>query len=71
VFAPAKTSPEIVGRLANASRAVMAEKAFRTFLLESGLEPQPDSAPEEVRRILSSEVERWTPVIKGIGLQLE
>jgi len=71
VFAPAKTSPEIVSRLANASRAVMAEKAFQTFLLESGLEPQPDSAPEEVRRILSSEVERWTPVIKGIGLQLE
>ena len=38
VFAPAKTSPEIVSRLANASRAVMAEKAFRTFLLESGFE---------------------------------
>ena len=71
VFAPVKTSPEIVSRLANASHAVMAEKAFQTFLLESGLEPQPDSAPEEVRRILSSEVERWTPVIKGIGLQLE
>jgi tripartite-type tricarboxylate transporter receptor subunit TctC len=71
VFAPAKTNAEIVSRLANASRAVMAEKAFQTFLLESGLEPQPDSAPEEVRRILSSEVERWTPVIKGIGLQLE
>jgi tripartite-type tricarboxylate transporter receptor subunit TctC len=71
VFAPAKTSPEIISRLANASRAVMAEKAFQTFLLESGLELQPDSTPEELRRILSSEVERWTPVIKGMGLQLE
>jgi tripartite-type tricarboxylate transporter receptor subunit TctC len=71
VFAPTKTSPEIVTRLANASRGVMAEKSFQSFLLASGLEPEPDSAPQEVRRIVSSEVERWTPVIKDIGLQLE
>jgi hypothetical protein len=37
----------------------------------SGLEAEPDSTPEEVRRIITSEVERWTPVIKSIGLQLE
>lgn len=71
VFAPAKTDPGIVSRLVNASRAVMAEKAFQTFLLESGLEPEPDSTPEEVRRVLSSEAERWKPVIKDIGLQLD
>jgi len=71
VFAPANTRPEIVTRLANASRAVMAEKSFQTFLLESGLEPELDSAPQEVRRIMASEVERWAPVIKDIGLQLE
>jgi tripartite-type tricarboxylate transporter receptor subunit TctC len=71
VFAPANTKPEIVTRLASASRAVMAEKSFQTFLLESGLEPELDSAPQEVRRIMASEVERWAPVIKDIGLQLE
>jgi tripartite-type tricarboxylate transporter receptor subunit TctC len=71
VFAPANTSGEIVGRLAKASHAVMADKVFQKFLLESGLEPEPDSTPDEVRRILASEVERWIPVIKGIGLQLE
>ena len=71
VFAPANTSAEIVSRLARASHAVMADKEFQTFLLDSGLEPEPDSTPEEVRRILASEVERWTPVIKGIGLELQ
>jgi len=71
VFAPAKAGTEIVTRLANANRSVMAEKAFQTFLLESGLEPEPDSTPQEVRRMVSSEVERWTPVIRDIGLQLE
>ena len=71
VFAPANTSAEIVGRLARASHAVMADKEFQKFLLDSGLEPEPDSTPEEVRRILASEVERWTPVIKGIGLELQ
>jgi tripartite-type tricarboxylate transporter receptor subunit TctC len=71
VFAPANTSAEIVSRLARASHAVMADKEFQKFLLDSGLEPKPDSTPEEVRRILASEVERWTPVIKGIGLELQ
>jgi len=71
VFAPAKTSREVVNRLAKASHDVMADKGFQTFLLESGLEPEPDSTPDEVRRIMASEMERWAPVIKGIGLQLE
>jgi tripartite-type tricarboxylate transporter receptor subunit TctC len=71
VFAPANTSSETVSQLAKASHAVMADKGFQKFLLESGLEAEPDSTPEEVRRIVASEVERWTPVIKRIGLQLE
>jgi tripartite-type tricarboxylate transporter receptor subunit TctC len=71
VFAPAKAGAEIVSRLADANRSVMAEKDFQTFLLESGLEPEPESTPQEVRRIVASELERWAPVIKHIGLQLE
>jgi len=71
VFAPANTSRDVVNRLAEASHDVMADKGFQKFLLESGLEPEPDSTLDEVRRIMASEVERWTPVIKGIGLQLE
>ena len=71
VFAPANTNAEIVKRLAEASHAVMAEKAFQQFLVNSGLEPEPDSTPGEARHIVASEIERWTPVIKGIGLQLE
>src|ERR1043165_3098335 len=70
-FAPAKTDAKTVGRLAEASHAVMAEKGFQKFLLDSGLEPEPDSTPEEAQRIIAGEIERWTPVIKGIGLQLE
>ena len=71
VFAPAKTGAETIQRLAQASRAVMADKGFQKFLLDSGLEPEPDSTPDEARRIVAGEVERWAPVIKGIGLQLE
>jgi tripartite-type tricarboxylate transporter receptor subunit TctC len=71
VFAPAKTSADIVKRLADASHAVMADKPLQKFLLDSGLEPELNSTPEGVRHVLASEVERWTPVIKGIGLQLE
>jgi hypothetical protein len=65
------TAASASSRLGNASRVIMGEKAFQTFLLESGLEPESNSSPQELRRVLLSEVERWTPVIKGIGLQLE
>jgi tripartite-type tricarboxylate transporter receptor subunit TctC len=71
VFAPINTKPEILKRLTEANRAVMADKGFQKFLLDSGLEPEPDRTPEEVRSVVASEVERWTPVIKGIGLQLD
>jgi tripartite-type tricarboxylate transporter receptor subunit TctC len=71
IFAPAHTSPDIVRKLADANRAVMADAKFQKFLIDSGIEPEPNSTPEEVRRIIASEVERWTPVIKGIGLQLD
>jgi tripartite-type tricarboxylate transporter receptor subunit TctC len=71
VFAPANTSSETVKRLAQASHAVMADKGFQKFLLHSGLEPEPDSTPDQVRRIIASEVDRWAPVVKAIGLQLE
>jgi tripartite-type tricarboxylate transporter receptor subunit TctC len=71
VFAPVKAGADIVSRLADANRSVMAEKEFQTFLFDSGLDPEPKSTPQEVRRIVASEVERWAPVIKDIGLQLE
>src|SRR5689334_16288577 len=59
VFAPANTSADVIKRLADASRAVMADKGLQKFLLDSGLEPDPGSTPEDVRRIMSSEVDRW------------
>jgi tripartite-type tricarboxylate transporter receptor subunit TctC len=71
VFAPVNTKPEILKRLTEASRAIMADKGFQKLLLDSGLEPEPDGTPEQVRSVLASEVERWAPVIKGIGLQLD
>jgi tripartite-type tricarboxylate transporter receptor subunit TctC len=71
IFAPANTSPDIVKKLADANHAVMADPKFQKFLIDSGIEPEPNSTPQEVRRIIASEVERWTPVIKGIGLQLD
>jgi len=71
IFAPANTSPDIVKKLADANHAVMADMKFQKFLIDSGIETEPNYTPQEVRRIIASEVERWTPVIKGIGLQLD
>lgn len=71
IFAPAKTDGAIVNRLADASRIAMVDSALQRFFLDSGLEPDLASTPDGVRRTLAEEVERWTPVIKGLGLQVD
>src|SRR6266702_732405 len=48
VFAPINTKPEFLKRLTEASRAIMADKGFQKFLLDSGLQPAHDRTPEEV-----------------------
>jgi len=52
-------------------RRVMPDTALQKFFLDSGLEPERESTPKGVRRTLAEEVERWTPVIKGLGLQVD
>lgn len=71
IFAPAKTPKEIVDRIAEATRAAMADPQFHQAFVMSGFEPFPDSTPERTRQTIENEIARWTPIIKSIGLKID
>jgi tripartite-type tricarboxylate transporter receptor subunit TctC len=49
----------------------MKDKQFVDLLVASGFEPHMDNTPEEAKRFVRAEIERWVPVIKRIGLKLD
>ena len=69
--APAGTSAEIIEQIAQASRTVVAESAFKQMLIDAGIEPTLDSNPEKFRRSLAADVALWTPIVKALGLKID
>jgi tripartite-type tricarboxylate transporter receptor subunit TctC len=71
LFAPKGTPKTIVERVAQATRAAMADRELQHLFISSGFEPDLDSNPEKTRHLLDQEIAKWTPVIKAIGLKLD
>jgi tripartite-type tricarboxylate transporter receptor subunit TctC len=71
VLVPARTPQAIVAQISLASRIAMADRELQQIFIASGLEPSPDTSPEQARRFLEEEIARWTPIIKAIGLKLD
>jgi len=71
LLAPAGTPVGIVEQIAQASRTVVAEPAFKQMLIEAGIEPTLDSSPEKFRRSLAADVALWTPIVKAFGLKID
>jgi tripartite-type tricarboxylate transporter receptor subunit TctC len=69
--APAGTPTAIIEQIAQASRTVVAEPAFRQMLIEAGIEPTLDSTPEKFRQSLAADVALWAPVVKSLGLKID
>jgi tripartite-type tricarboxylate transporter receptor subunit TctC len=71
VFAPAKTPRPIIQQIAQATRNAMTDKQFERAYTAAGFEVFLDSTPEKTARYVETELARWTPVIKAIGLKIE
>jgi tripartite-type tricarboxylate transporter receptor subunit TctC len=67
LFAPAGVPKAIVDRLAQLTKAAVAENDVQQTLLKSGFEPLTDSGPEAAQRVVAAEYARWTPIVKQIG----
>jgi tripartite-type tricarboxylate transporter receptor subunit TctC len=66
VFVPARTSPEVVNRLADALRKALATPDAVSALGRMGLDAK-SSSPAELGALLKRDSERWAPLIRTIG----
>jgi tripartite-type tricarboxylate transporter receptor subunit TctC len=70
VFAPKGTPRPVVGKLSEALRAAVSDPAVRKRIEEVGALPATDetATPEYLGRMLKSDIERWSVVIKAAGV---
>jgi len=71
LYAPAGTPKPIIEQIAQANLKLLAEPSYRELLISGTFEPQPDLDPDNYRRYVESEVARWTPIVKTIGLKID
>lgn len=67
---PAGLPPEVVARLAAATRETMNDPALLKALAEQGIVPVTDSTPESTIAFIRSEAERWAPIVKATGVRM-
>jgi tripartite-type tricarboxylate transporter receptor subunit TctC len=71
LLAPAGTPRAIIEQIYKASRSVLAEQSFQRMLIESGFEPDLESNPDAFRRLIETDIARWGPLVKAIGLRID
>ncbi|AGU51646.1 putative BUG-like extracytoplasmic solute binding receptor,TTT family [Variovorax paradoxus B4] len=69
-FAPAKTPTAVIAAASTAIQAALKDKAVAEGLLSVGLVAH-GSSPEDMKKSLQSEYERWGPLVKKIGFTAE
>jgi tripartite-type tricarboxylate transporter receptor subunit TctC len=70
-LAPAGTPPEIIDRIAKATRTAVADPTWQEMLIDAGIEPIVDSNPEHFRRSLAADVTLWSPVVAALGVRID
>lgn len=68
---PAGLPPEVVARLAAASREAMNDPALLKALAEQGIVPVTDSTPDSTIAFVQAEAERWAPIVKAADIKME
>lgn len=70
LFAPANTPPQVVNRLHQNIREIISSPAATKRLMELGAEPGGNS-PEDFKRQVANEVEKWKKVVESNNLKFE
>lgn len=70
LFAPAGVPKPIIDRMAQLTKAALAEKDVQDALIKSGFEPILDSGPEAGQKVVADELRRWTPIVKATNFKI-
>jgi tripartite-type tricarboxylate transporter receptor subunit TctC len=68
LFTRPGTPPEAVAVLADAARRAVADAGFQRKLRQNSGEVWPDTSPEAAAAHVKAETERWTRIVRAIGL---
>jgi len=69
LFVARATADEIVARIAQTTRKVMADPTLQEVYRSQGLEPDADSSPDKFEMLVEDEFARMSPIIRSIGLR--
>jgi tripartite-type tricarboxylate transporter receptor subunit TctC len=70
IFAPPGTAPDFVARLNRELKEILAAPEVRTAFETQGMDPA-TSSPEEFRRLVEQDADRWARLIKSQGISAE
>jgi tripartite-type tricarboxylate transporter receptor subunit TctC len=70
LFVPARTPQEIVRKISADTNSVLADTAIRDKLAETGYAGG-GSSPEELAKLLKSDIVRWSALAKSVGITLD
>ena len=70
LFAPAKTPPEVIEKLAAEYRKAAAQPKVKEIFANSAAEPG-TMTPAELKRYMASEVKAWGDVVRTVGLKVD
>src|SRR5215467_1246623 len=70
LFAPGKTPPEIVRKISADTNTALADATIKDKLAKTGYAAE-SSSPEELAKLLKSEIAKWSAVIKSISIRID
>jgi tripartite-type tricarboxylate transporter receptor subunit TctC len=65
----ARTPPEIIGKISVDTIAALADPVVKSKLEQAGYMVV-GSSPDELQTLLKSEIDKWSAVIKTVGIKI-
>jgi tripartite-type tricarboxylate transporter receptor subunit TctC len=70
LFAPVKTPPAIVRKIGADTNTALSDPVIKDKLAKTGYVAE-GSSPEELAKLLRSEIAKWSAVIKAVGIKID
>jgi tripartite-type tricarboxylate transporter receptor subunit TctC len=71
LFAPAGTPKPVIAQIDEANHRAMGDAVYRQSLVDAAVTPVPDWTTDNFYRFMDSDIARWSPLVKKIGVRLD
>jgi tripartite-type tricarboxylate transporter receptor subunit TctC len=71
IFAPAGAPKPAIAQIDDANHRALADAAYRQSLVDAAVSPVPEWTTENFYRFMESDIARWSPLVKKIGVRLD